>query len=89
MSENDETWRLKDFGGAVLFLLLQGFLWRAALFLTRGDVRELQYGGLVLLFVTIAVVVWRVARQKRAAPIALGGCVLQLGFGGVALLMAP
>lgn len=89
MTDDADTKRLKDFGGTVLFLLLQGFVWRAWLFLSDGAARELIYVGLVLLFATIAVAVWRIARERPAAPIALGAGVLQLVLGGVALLLAP
>ncbi|MGE2833671.1 hypothetical protein [Mycobacterium sp. SMC-4] len=89
MTDDTDTKRLKDFGGTVLFLLLQGFCWRATLFLTAGSVRGLIYAGLVLLFATIAVSVWRVARNQPAALIALGAAVAQLVLGGVALFLTP
>ncbi|MGE2729826.1 hypothetical protein ACQI4F_10120 [Mycolicibacterium vaccae] len=88
MADDADTRRLKDFGGTVLFLLLQSFVWRAALFLTAGSVRGLVYVGLVLLFVTITVSVWRVARRRPAAFVALGGVVAQVVIGGIALLLA-
>lgn len=87
MADDPDTKRLKDFAGTVLFLLLQGFVWRATLFLTTASVRGLIYAGLVLLFATIAVSIWRIATKKPAALIALGGGILQLVLGGIALLL--
>ncbi|MEZ0342085.1 hypothetical protein ACAG25_19130 [Mycobacterium sp. pV006] len=86
MTDDNDTRRLKDFGGTVFFLLLQGFLWRATLFLSAASDRALIYAGLVLLFATIVVSIWRVATKKPAALIALGGAGAQLVLGGIALL---
>ncbi len=79
--------RLKDFAGTVVLLLLQGFLWRAAMFLTHGGGSVLRYGGFALLMLTVAVCVWRVARTRPAAWIALGGGVLQLVIAALTLLV--
>jgi hypothetical protein len=85
--------RLADFAGTVVFLLLQAFLWRATLFLVgaqrRGEttVTVALYSGLALLFISIALSVWRVARKKSAWGIAVTGCVVQLVLGGAVLLI--
>ncbi len=79
--------RLKDFAGTVVLLLLQGFVWRAAMFLTHGGGPVLRYGGFALLMLTVAVSVWRVARARPAAWFALGGGGLQLVIGALSLLL--
>ncbi|BBX68404.1 hypothetical protein [Mycolicibacterium psychrotolerans] len=78
--------RLKDFAGTVVLLLLQGFVWRAAMFLTHGGGPVLRYGGFALLMLTVAVSVWRVARGRPAVWLALGGCGVQLVIGALTLL---
>ncbi len=77
--------RLGDFAGTVVLLMLQGFIWRAAMILGAQQTVVL-YGGLVLLVISIALSVWRVAGEKHAWGVAVTGCVLQLVLGGVALL---
>jgi hypothetical protein len=79
--------RLKDFAGTVVLLLLQGFVWRAAMFLAHGGGPALRYGGFALLMLTVAVCVWRVARTRPAAWFALGAGALQLVIGALALLV--
>jgi hypothetical protein len=87
--DDADTRRLKDFAGAVVLLLLQGFVWRAALILTHARPSAVFYSGLALLMTTLAVTVWRVARARPAAWFALAGCLLQLALVGfVALLVS-
>lgn len=86
MSRADDQ-RLKDFAGTVVLLLLQGFVWRAAMFLTHGGGPVLRYGGFALLMLTVAVCVWRVARTRAAAWFALGGCAVQLVIAALTLLL--
>jgi hypothetical protein len=88
-SDDADTRRLTDFAGAVVFLLLQGFIWRAALFLTHTRPSAVFYCGLVLLMATLAVTVWRVARARPAAWFALAGCLLQLALAGLGVLASP
>ncbi|MEH3140214.1 MAG: hypothetical protein PGN37_08525 [Mycobacterium kyogaense] len=84
MSRDDR--RLGDFAGAVVLLLLQGFCWRAALFLSHGDGPVLRYGGFVLLMLTLGLVIWRVARARQAAWLALGGLAVQAAIGATTWL---
>lgn len=86
MSRDDDR-RLKDFAGAVVLLLLQGFCWRAAMFLTHGDGPVLRYGGFAVLMVTLAVVISQVVRKRRAAWLALSGLAVQAAIGAFALLV--
>jgi hypothetical protein len=91
MPERDaDTRRLKDFAGAVVLLLLQGFCWRAAMLLTHGQMHGagpvLRYGGFALLMVTLVLVVVRIVRMRPAAWLALGGLGLQVLLGAVVLL---
>jgi hypothetical protein len=79
--------RLKDFAGTVVFLLLQGFVWRAAMFLTHGGGPVLRYGGFALLMFTVAVAVWRVARARPAAWVTLGAGAVQLVIAALTLLL--
>ncbi|MBX7448014.1 hypothetical protein GR927_08425 [Mycolicibacterium sp. 3033] len=86
MSPDDDR-RLKDFAGAVVLLLLQGFCWRAAMFLSHGQGAVLRYGGFAVVMLTLAVVIWQVARKRPAAWLALGGLAVQVAIGTVALLV--
>ncbi len=74
------TWRLKDFAGTVVFLLVQAALWRAVLWLSRDPGPVLLYGGLGLLGLTVVLAVWRIARSRPAFGIALAGCAVQAGL---------
>ncbi|KKF01191.1 hypothetical protein EUA04_23065 [Mycolicibacterium obuense] len=85
MSRDDDR-RLKDFAGAVVLLLLQGFCWRAAMFLSHGAGPVLRYGGVAVLMLTLAVVISQVARKRPAAWFALGGLAVQAAIGAFALL---
>lgn len=80
--------RLVDFAGAVFFLLLQAAVFQATLLVLPGRSVELTfYGGLALLLVSLGLCIWRLARVRPAAIVALAGLVLQLGFSGLAYLM--
>ena len=87
-TDDADTRRLKDFGGTVVFLLVQAAVWRAAAFLTHGRPVVVLYVGLALLLVTVGVSVWRVARQRSAVWFAIAGCLLQAVLGAVALMLA-
>lgn len=81
--------RLVDFAGTVFFLLLQAAVFRATLFLLAGRSVELTfYGGLALLLVSLGLCIWRLARTRPAAVVALAGLVLQLGLSALAYLIA-
>ncbi|MDZ4236418.1 MAG: hypothetical protein U1C73_22295 [Dietzia sp.] len=83
----DSQRRLVDFAGAVFFLLLQAAVFRATLFLLAGrSIDFLFYGGLALLTISLALVIWRLARTRSAAVVALTGLVLQFGLSGLAFL---
>jgi hypothetical protein len=73
--ESADTRRLVDFAGVVLFLLLQAAVWRAGILL--GGPSPVRWVGFALLFATLAVAVWRVARRRPAAWWAIGGCAVQ------------
>ncbi|WP_111511563.1 hypothetical protein [Mycobacterium kyogaense] len=86
MSRDDDR-RLKDFAGAVVLLLLQGFCWRAAMFHSHGAGPVLRYGGFAVLMLTLAGAVWQVARTRPAAWLALGGLALQVVLGALTLVV--
>lgn len=86
MSRDDDR-RLKDFAGAVVLLLLQGFCWRAAMFLSHGEGAMLRHGGFAVVMVTLAGAVWQVARTRPAAWLTLGGLAVQLAIGALTLLV--
>lgn len=79
--------RLVDFAGAVFLLLVQAAVFRATLFLLSGRSIDVAfYGGMALLIVSLGLVIWRLARIRSAAVVALTGLVLQLGVSGFAFL---
>ena len=79
--------RLVDFTGAVFLLLLQAAVFRATLFLLAGrSIDVVFYGGIALLIVSLGLVIWRLARTRSAAVVALTGLVLQLGLSGLGFL---
>ncbi len=86
MSRDDDR-RLEDFAGAVVLLLLQGFCWRAAMFLSHGEGAVLRYGGFAVVMVTLAGAVWQVARKHPAAWFTLGGLAVQLAIGALTLVV--
>ncbi|TRW82120.1 hypothetical protein FK535_14690 [Mycolicibacterium sp. 018/SC-01/001] len=83
----DDDRRLADFAGAVVSLLLQGFCWRAAMFLSHSDAPVLRYGGFAVLMVTLAAVIAQVARRRRAAWLAVGGLAVQAVIGAVVVVV--
>ncbi|MEW5813409.1 MAG: hypothetical protein AB1925_28625 [Actinomycetota bacterium] len=87
MRRDDDSRRLEDFAGAVVLLLLQGFCWRAAMFVIDGGGPVLRYGGFAVLMLTVTAAVWQVARKRRAAWLALGGLGVQAVIGAVAVFV--
>ncbi|MDY6997458.1 MAG: hypothetical protein SW019_12715 [Actinomycetota bacterium] len=76
--EEKANWRLRDFAGTVVALIVQGVVWRATLEMTQADPTLMPNLGLYLLLATIAMAVALLVRRRPAVKIAIGGCALQV-----------